>query len=299
MPKWLSHFFLCKTRKFIKSVQIGVTHLDQGSLFHSPPTLELWLRHSVFWNKISQIDALTVILPNLRCITETLWEANPTYDQFSSSTFIAGQPSMRKSSHEFDGEHCLSQNSSLSSELHSLLLSHWEGKWQIVFYHTAASWVSKDHYLAASTQPSQTDCFQMSYFLHAVSLLQKNISLSVTLRKRGSQSRRLNRMAMEFRKTLLSTTAAPSHCSQAHRRPHSHLLHKMMGKQTFFILYRYDFDLKNPYATYIFSLNPPKQFPKVIWNIYFTKSLLYASQRTSCRSQFSPFTMRIPRIELR
>lgn len=153
-----------------------MTHLDQGSLFHSPPTLELWLRHSVFWNKISQIDALTVILPNLRCITETLWEANPTYDQFSSSTFIAGQPNMRKSSHAFDGEHCLSQNSSLSSELYSLLLSHWEGKWQIVFYHTAASWVSKDHYLVASTQPSQTDCFQMSYFLHAVSLLQKKLA---------------------------------------------------------------------------------------------------------------------------
>lgn len=127
----------------------------------------------------------------------------------------------------------------------------------------------------------------------------KNISLSVTLQKQGSQSRRLNRMAMEFRKTLLYTTAAPSHCSQAQRRPHSHLLHKMMGKQTFFILYRYDFDLKNPNVVYIFSLNPPKQFPKVIWNIYFTKSLLYASQRTSCRSQFSPFTMRLPRIELR
>lgn len=186
-------------------------HLDQGSLFHSPPTLELWLRYSVFWNMISQIDALTVILPNLRCITETLWEAYPTDDQFSSSTFIAGQPGMRKSSHVFDGEHCLSQNSSFS-ELYSLLLPHWEGKWQNAFYHTAASWVSKDHYLVASTQPSQSDCFQMSCFLHAVSLPYINTSLSATLLKWGSQSRRLNRMATEFRKTTAKLCSPQQQC---------------------------------------------------------------------------------------
>lgn len=58
----------------------------------------------------------------------------------------------------------------------------------------------------ASTQPSQSDCFQMSCFLQAVSLPQINTSLSVTLLKRGSQSRRL-RMATEFRKTSQQSSA--------------------------------------------------------------------------------------------